>query len=410
MKRILSLLLVLSILLINQLAFASSVDVGGKSQDLTLEIKDGRAFISTDSLTQFGFKTTVKGQQIEVSNAAVQFTFYRDTNKVNVNQASLTLDAKSYAKNGVSYVPLKFFFETINYKVGWSSKTSQITLYPLGEERFPIIISDGDNRYKFSQPAERVVSLAPSVTEILFAIGAGDVIIGRTIYCDYPKAAASVHSVGSLYEPDLEGILDLEPDVVIAATHMNEDVLKTLKSAKIEILTQKSPEKVNEIYTFISKLGLLVDHNYEARALISSLKLKEERVHDLVASIPVSERKTVYYVVGTGKKEFTAGSGTFIDEVLKMAGGVNVAEDVEGWSYSLEKLIEHDPSYILGESYSYDTMISNKNYKSLSALKNQHFVEIDSNVFSRPGPRVIDIGLKIIIHELYPTYEHSLNY
>ncbi|MBF4694777.1 helical backbone metal receptor [Fusibacter ferrireducens] len=398
---------------INALSFASSVspvNVNGEERMMTTEIKNGRAYIATEDLEAFGFSTEVKGQTIVVKNSDVSFTFYRDTNKVIVNDASMTLDSKIYTRNGMPYIPMKFFFETIHYKVGWTSKTNQVTLYKMGDEKFPIVIGDGDVHYKFEKSAKKVVSLAPSVTEILFAIGAGDKIVGRTIYCDYPLESKDVQTVGSLYEPDLEGILDLEPDVVIAATHMNEDVLKTLASAKIQILTQKSPSKINEIYTFISKLGALVDHNYEARALVSTLKLKEDRVNQTVDLIPKSERKTVYYVVGTGKKENTAGEGTFINEVLQAAGGINVATDVKGWSYSLEKLIEHNPSYLIGESYNYDTMIESDNYESLSALKNNHYIKIDSNVFSRPGPRVIDLGLKKLIHELYPEYENQLNY
>ncbi len=405
------LLLVLVMLIsMNALSFASSVNVNGDDKILTTEIKNGRAYISIDDLKAFGFNTEVKGQMISVKNSAVSFTFYRDTNKVNVNDAAMSLDSKIYTRNGVPYIPMKFFFETLNYKVGWSSETKQVTLYKLGDEKFPIVIGDGDVHYKFEKPAKRVVSLAPSVTEILFAIGAGDTLVGRTIYCDYPAESKSVQTVGTLYEPDLEGILDLEPEVVIAATHMNEDVLKTLTSAKIQILTQKSPSKINEIYTFISKLGALVDHKYEARALVSSLKLKEDRVKQTVALIPRSERKTVYYVVGTGKKEYTAGNGTFINEVLQAAGGINVATDVDGWSYSLEKLIEHNPNYLLGESYNYDTMIESSNYNNLEALQKNHYIKIDSNIFSRPGPRVIDLGLKQIIHELYPEYESHLNY
>lgn len=392
------------------ISFATTIEVDNSVKRFNTEVKNGRTYISSEDLNSFGFTTEIRGQMILVKSSDVTFTFYRDTNKVSVNDAQVTLDSKVYSRNGVPYIPMKFFFETINYEIGWDSKTKTVSLHKLGDEKFPIVISDGDLHYKFTKPMKKVVSLAPSVTEILFAIGAGDTLVGRTIYCNYPQAAESVKSVGSLYEPDLEGILDLEPEVVIAATHINEDVIKTLASANIATLTQKSPSKINEIYTFIAKMGALVDHRYEARAVISSLKLKEDRIKQTVALIPTSKLQTVYYVVGTGKKESTAGNGTFINEVLQAAGGINVARDVKGWSYSLEKLLEHNPSYIFGEGYNYDTMKASDNYKALSALKNNHYIKIDSDVFSRPGPRVIDLGMKLIIHELYPEYEHHLNY
>ncbi len=396
---------------ITAMTFGMTVSADGVTKNLETQVVDGRSFISTDSVNQFGLSATVAYNKITLSNNKVTIKFNVGTNEVWVNDVPMTLDAKAFVDNGEAYVPLKFVFETLNYNVGWSSKMNQVTLNHETDDFFPLTITDQGVSYTFAGPVDTVVSMAPSVTETLFAIGAGDMVLGRTLYDDYPAEVKDIQSIGSLYEPDLESIIDLEPQVAIAATHMNEDAMKTLKTAGIQTLTQKTPEDIAGIYDFINDLGQLTGHDYEARALVSSLKAKEDRVNHVVAMIPKNKIKTGYYVVGTGSSgEFTAGEGTFINEVLKTAGVNNVAKDVEGWSYSLEKLIDHNPQIIITEQFAYDTMKSEKAYSSLQAIQKGNVIVVDGNVYSRPGPRVIDQGLKIIIHALYPEYESALHY
>jgi iron complex transport system substrate-binding protein len=294
--------------------------------------------------------------------------------------------------------------------VGYDTKAKQVTLKSNSAVVFPLVIKDDSLTYTFTKPATKIVSLAPSITEILFSIGAGDLVIGRTKYCTFPAEVASVKSIGTLYEPDLELVLDLEPDMVIAATHMNEEVLNTLSKAKISTLTQASPEKISEIYTLIEQLGKLTNRQYESRALVSSLKGKEDRVKAIVSNIPVASRKNVYYVVGTGKSEYTAGSKTFIHEIMVNSGLKNVASDVEKWSYTLEQLIDHDPEYLIGANYSLETMKDSANYASLAALKNGKFVVVNTDIVSIPGPRVIDYTMKVFIQTFYPQWAKNLNY
>lgn len=390
--------------------FAANLAVDGKIQVVSTELAYGRTYVAAQSLKNFGLQTVVSGSKITVSNSAVKFEFTSRSNKVKVNNIEVTLDAEAYIKENVAYVPLKFVFETLNYTVGYNASTRAITLMKNAELSFPITIVDSGETYTFTKPSTRIVSLAPSITEILFAIGAGNLVVGRTKYCTYPAETQNVPSVGTLYEPNIETILDLEPDTVIAATHMNEEVLAMLQKAKISTLTQTSPAKIAEIYTLIAQLGKLTGKNYEARAVVSSMKAKEERITSIVKSIPLAQRKTVYYVVGTGKSEYSAGRLTFIHEILTDAGCINVAADVDKWNYSLEKLIEHNPEIIIGADYSYDTMKGSSNYSSLSALKNGNFVTVDTNVFSIPGPRVMDYSMKSIIQKIYPNYAGNLRF
>ncbi len=396
--------------LFSSLGFGSTVNVDGQNKELETIVVSGRTFVTAETLRPYGLSTNLTEGRILLSNSNVTFEFYNLSNRVKVNGVEMTMDSKTFQRNGKTYLPMRFIFESMNYEVGYNVKTKKITLSTRDEITFPLTIEDSGNSYTFKKPVESIVSLAPSITEILFAIGAESKVVGRTIYCKYPEATSKIQTVGSLYEPDLEGILDLAPEAVIAATHMNEDAMKTFTQAGIATVTQKSPEKIVEIYALIEQLGLITDQNYPARALVSTLKAKEQRIKNIVMTIPENELKTLYYVVATGNKEYSAGKQTFIHEVLSGAGGINVAADTDKWAYSLEKLLDHNPEFILGEQYHYDTMMDSDNYKALSALKEDKFILIDSNLFSIPGPRVIDGGMKIVIEKLYPKYKYMLNY
>lgn len=410
-KQLISIMVVCILMLTSGMTvFASNITIEGKAASLTTEVVYGRTYASTESLKKMGLKTTVTGSLIQLTNGVVTFTFTNQSNVVKVNNTQMTLDANAYIKKGVAYVPMKFVMETLNYTVGYNAQTKAITLNKQPELKFPLSITDSGKTYTFVKPAERIVSLAPSITEILFAIGAGELVVGRTNYCNYPAQTSKVESVGTLYEPNLEKILDLEPDTVIAATHMNEDVLNTLTKAKIGTLTQASPAKIDEIFVLIEQLGKLTNKNYEARAVVSAMRSKADRVNDVVKRIALTDRKNVYYVVGTGKSEYTAGKQTFISEILVAAGCVNVASDVDKWSYSLEKLIEKNPEYIIGADYSFETMKGSANYASLSALKAGKFITVNTDVFSIPGPRVVDYSMKTIVQKLYPHLAYLLRF
>ena len=410
-KKFTSVFLVLVLIVSSlSLSFGATLQINGQTKQSQTETVNGRTLISSAALVEYGLKTTVTGNNIILSNQNVKISFTKNSNAVTVNEAQMTLDTVPVIKGNDIFLPLKFVFETLNYTVGYDTKLKQVTLKSNSAVAFPLVIKDDALTYTFTKPATKIVSLAPSITEILFSIGAGNLVVGRTKYCTFPSEVASVKSVGTLYEPDLELVLDLEPDMVIAATHMNEEVLNTLSKAKINTLTQASPEKISEIYTLIEQLGKLTNRQYESRALVSSLKGKEDRVKSIVSNIPTSSRKNVYYVVGTGKSEYTAGSKTFIHEIMINSGLINVASDVEKWSYTLEQLIDHDPEYLIGATYSLDTMKESANYASLSAIKNNRFIVVNTDVVSIPGPRVIDYTMKVFIQTFYPQWAKNLNY
>jgi len=269
------------------------------------------------------------------------------------------------------------------------------------ETVYPLVFVDGAERQvEFETEPQRIVSIAPSVTEILFAIGAGDKVVGRTDFCLYPEDVSGVDSIGTLRSPNIESIVALNPDVVIAATHFKQEVLDQLESLGIKVVMLVAQENFEGVYKTIEAAGLLVNRQDGASALIAEMKLEVGAVLEAVKSVdPIS----VYYVVGFGDSEWTATGDTFIHDMLTMAGGDNAAKDGEFWSYSLEKLIEHDPTIIL-VSDKYDSLsgfTTHENYQELSAVKEARVLEIDSDLLSIQGPRLAK-GLRAIAQLLHP--------
>jgi len=262
---------------------------------------------------------------------------------------------------------------------------------PETPKRYPMVIEDtlGEEIVLEEKP-QRVVSVAPSITESFFALGLEAFLVGRTDYCDYPEKAQEVTSVGTLREPNLEKIIELEADLVIASTHFEEDVHEKLQELGITVMVLNPNDSFEGVYEVLKKIGMAMEAEDAAEELVLSMKNHVQEVKEKVQHL---ETPSVYYVVGFGEYgDFTAGGDTFIHEMIEEAGGFNVAQDVEGWSYSLEKLIEKDPEVLIVSKY-YDTkaqIIEAQGYKDLSAVKNQRVIEIDNNLIDRQGPRLAE--------------------
>lgn len=261
------------------------------------------------------------------------------------------------------------------------------------ETVYPVTVtgSDGAELTIEAEP-EKVISLGPNITEILYAIGAGDKLKARTDYCDYPESVSSVESIGSLQEPDLEKIISLEPDLVVASTHVSDDMKTQLEAAKIPVLYLYEEHEISGVLTMIATLGSAVNRNAQAQAVTEEMQEKMSRAAEAVEGLePVS----VYYVVGFGETEYTAGGDTFINGILTAAGGKNIAADISGWEYSTESLLEADPEVILMADYNYDAFTTTEPYSQLSAVKNGTVYKIDTNMLDRQCPRNADAILEI---------------
>lgn len=265
-----------------------------------------------------------------------------------------------------------------------------------------ITVVDSYNRsVTISSPALRVVSAAPSVTETIFALGKGNILVGRTDYCDYPEEVQEIPSIGSLTEPDIEAIAKLVPDIVIASTHFKKESVDKLSALSIPVVVLADQDSFEGVYTTIDKIARLTGSENSGADLIASMK---QTVNSVIEAVKRKDTPSVYYVIGFGEYgDFTAGGDTFINQIIEMAGGNNIASEMKGWSFSLEQIVESDPDIIVCSKFwnAKDSILKTNGYKDLRAVKDGNLFEIDNNMIDRQGPRLSE-GLKAVAEIIHP--------
>ena len=244
-------------------------------------------------------------------------------------------------------------------------------------------------------PATKVVALTASDCEILAALGAEDTLVGRGEYCDYPESVLEVPAVQSGADTNLEQILALEPQVVVMAKMaQTEEQVAALEKAGIRVVVSDAQD-IEGVYTAIRLIGALVGHNDEAEAMVADM---QSTFADIAAKSE-NTGKTVYFEVSPLQWGlWTAGKGTFMDELATMCGLTNAFADVEGWAeISEEQVLERDPDYIVTISMYYgegptpvEEIKSRAGWDALKAVQNDAIFNADSNEVSRPGPRLKD--------------------
>lgn len=244
-------------------------------------------------------------------------------------------------------------------------------------------------------PATKVVALTASDCEILAALGAEDTLVGRGEYCDYPESVLEVPAVQSGADTNLEQIIALEPQVVVMAKMaQTEEQVAALEKAGIRVVVSDAQD-IEGVYTAIRLIGALVGRNDEAEAMVADM---QSTFADIAAKSE-NTGKTVYFEVSPLQWGlWTAGKGTFMDELATMCGLTNAFADVKGWAeISEEQVLERDPDYIVTISMYYgegptpvEEIKSRAGWDALKAVQNDVIFNADSNEVSRPGPRLKD--------------------
>ncbi|WKZ36575.1 MAG: cobalamin-binding protein [Anaerolineales bacterium] len=255
-------------------------------------------------------------------------------------------------------------------------------------------------------PAQRVVSIAPSNTEILFAIGAGAQVVGRDEFSDYPAEAASLPSIGgSMGEFSAEAIVALEPDLVLAAEINTPELVKQLEDLGLTVYYLSNPTTLEEMYVNLEIVARLTGH--DVSGLVESLKVRVAAVDEKIA--PLSFRPNVFYEIDATdpNKPWTYGPGTFGELLIERAGGFNVGS-VATDPYpqlSLEQIVVANPSIIvLGDAMwgvTVESVQERAGWDAIDAVQNGNIFPIDDNLISRPGPRLVD-GLEALARILHP--------
>ena len=273
----------------------------------------------------------------------------------------------------------------------------------------PLTLTDGlSHTIQLSTPPQRIISLAPSNTELVFAIGAGAQLIGREALSDYPAEAAKVTSIGSAYDKlNTEAIVALKPDLILAAEITSPDQVKSLQGLDLTVYRLPNPKTYDDLYQNIKTVGQITGQIDGAQKLIDALKTRFAAVIDKVKG--ATTRPTVFYEVdGTDPtKPWTSGPGTFLDTVITLAGGQNVRRVLKDTfaQVSSEELIKQNPDIIiLGDTLygvTIESISQRAGWTSIAAVKNKAIYSFDDNLLSRPGPRLID-GLEQMAKLLHP--------
>lgn len=275
----------------------------------------------------------------------------------------------------------------------------------------PVVLTDGLGRqFSFADPYQKIVSIAASNTEILFAIGAGEQVVARDAFSDYPEAALAVTDIGGGWgEIDMETVVALEPDLVLAAQINANEQITALEQLGLNVYYLSNPTDLEGMYENLRIVAQLTGHEEQTEQLIASLQERVQAVDEVIA--PLSYRPSVFYELdGTDPNApWTPGPGTFIDLLIERAGGFNIGASLDSdWAQiSIEALITQNPEIILlGDAVwggiTPEMVAARAGWDSITAVQEGKVYPFDDNLVSRPGPRLVD-GLEALAKLLHPA-------
>jgi cobalamin transport system substrate-binding protein len=274
-----------------------------------------------------------------------------------------------------------------------------------GQQPFARMVTDELGR-KMSVPDDlkRVVSLAPSITEIIFALGREDLLKGVSRFSDFPAAAKKLPRIGSYVHLDLERIVALKPDLCIGIKEGNPiAVVRKLEHLGIPVYAV-DPKNLNAVLETILQLGQLLDADQKAKTIVSNLRARVERVKSKVATSP--NRPGVFFQIGISPI-VSAGTETYIHELIVMGGGRNLAEGPVPYPrYSREQVLGLSPDVLIITSMARGTIFERvkkqwAKWPSMPAVQNNRILLMDSDILDRATPRLID-GLEHVAEAIHP--------
>ena len=267
---------------------------------------------------------------------------------------------------------------------------------PTGGEAAIVVTDQKDRVIELDAPATRVIALTASDCEIIYALGAEDTLVGRGEYCTYPAEVAQVEMVASGSETNLEQIISLAPQVVLMnEMDQTEEQVNALENAGIRVVVNDA-NNIEETYESIEIIGAIVGKDAEAKAIVDGMK---SAFGEMEANKEAGEGKTVYFEISPLEYGlWTAGTGTFMDEVANMMGLTNIFGDVKGWvQVSEEQVLQRNPDYIVtvamyfGEGMTpVEEILSRTGWSNVAAIKNNAILNLQNDELSRPGPRLVD--------------------
>lgn len=268
------------------------------------------------------------------------------------------------------------------------------------ESKDNVITDITGHEVKVPEKIERVVVLSAGECEIVYALGAGNLVVGRGEYCNYPEEVADVEAVKSGSETNLEQIIGLDPDLVIMSyMDQTEEQVAALEKAGISVCLTKETN-IDGVYKSIEVLGKLLGKEAEATKVVKGMQDTFAGLQDKVAKLDESEKgKSVYFEVSPLQYGlWTAGADTYMNEIAEMLGLKNAFADISGWAeVSEEQVVERNPDYIVTITMYFgegptpeEEILGRKGWNGMDAIKNKAVYNANSDEISRPGPRLAD--------------------
>lgn len=280
------------------------------------------------------------------------------------------------------------------------------------EGSFPLTITDAlDNEVTIDEQPERIVSVIPSNTEIAFALGLEDEIVGVSDHDNYPEEVQEKESIGGL-EMNIEVILSLDPDLVLAhgsSAESSQEGLQQIRDSGINVFVVNDAQDIKGTYEAIDQIGQVTGTQEEADEIVNNMEEGFANLSETAEEIPEEERKSVFFEVSPEPDIFTAGQNTFFASLLEVVGADNAAEEMDGWvSIDPESIVELDPEVIITTYGHYsdnpvEQVVSRDGWGSVAAVENEDVYDIHSDIVSRPGPRLVE-GAEEIAEVVYPEY------
>ncbi|MCM3566954.1 ABC transporter substrate-binding protein [Neobacillus mesonae] len=273
---------------------------------------------------------------------------------------------------------------------------------------FPVTVKDAlDNDVVIDKKPEKIVSLMPSNTEIAYALGLGDEVVGVSDFDNYPEDVTKKEKIGG-QEINLEKIISLKPNLVLAhasTAHNSEAGLKQLEDAGIKVLIVNDAQNFEQVYNSILMIGKATGEDKKAEEIVNGMKDKLASIKEKAATI--KEKKKVLVEVSPAPEIYSPGKNTFMNEMLKTINAENIAGDLEGWAkIDQEAMIKRNPDVIL-TTYGYyvknpaEQVLSRKGWENVNAIKNKQVTDVDSDRVTRSGPRIIE-GVEDLAKAIYP--------
>lgn len=281
---------------------------------------------------------------------------------------------------------------------------SMLGAWVSAEEAFPVTITDAlGNEITMEKEPEAIVSLSPASTEIVYAVGAGEKLVGRTDYCNYPEEAGAIDSIGSYMEPNMELILSKTPDLVLASDYIDDAVRTQLEEAGA-VVCLISANDLPAIEKDINSVGKLTGCAEQAEKVVADM---ETELADLTSKIDtVKTDKSAFIDLGSF---YSAGPGSLLDSTLNILGIENICADADTmWPMlSVETLIEKAPNVYISLYLPLDEIKQTAGMEALECLNEEGgFIYIDGmspegDMLQRPGPRYVE-GVKVLAEKVYP--------